>query len=304
LRIFARFAFSIATALAGCAAPSVAMDSPDLAQPAEEVTPDGEPDGGAPAPDLAGGDLGSPSAITVGGMARVTAGMLNLRTGPGTMNMILTAMPCGAQVAVVGGPMNGWWNVTFMGQTGWASGNYLVAESAFDSSICGGGAMADGGLAMGGDQMAILDRAKTGVGYSYWWGHGAWADPKASAGTCVGSCPNCTHMGIYGADCSGFVAKCWQIPGPSPLTQDLHPYSTYNFYNQTTHWSKVPRGSLQPADGLVYNANGAGHIVLVESGNDPWGDLWLYEARGCATGIVHNLRTVPMEFIAIRREGL
>src|SRR5262249_45829804 len=99
-------------------------------------------------------------------------------------------------------------------------------------------------------------------------------------------------------------AKCWQIPSTSQLTTDLHPYSTYNFYNETTHWSQVPRSSLKPVDALVHNANGSGHIVLFESGSDPWGSLWLYEPRGCATGGVHDLRTVTSDFIAIRREGL
>lgn len=61
---------------------------------------------------------------------------------------------------------------------------------------------------------------------------------------------------------------------------------------------------LQPADALVYNADGHGHMVLVESSSDPWGNLWLYEARGCATGIVHNLRSIDSSYQAIRREGL
>ena len=72
------------------------------------------------------------------------------------------------------------------------------------------------------------------------------------------------------AGCSGFVAKCWQTPTPSPITTDLHPYSTYNFRYQTTHWSPVPRAQIHPGDALVYNENGAGHIVLFESGA-AWG---------------------------------
>ena len=55
---------------------------------------------------------------------------------------------------------------------------------------------------------------------------------------------------------------------------------------------------------FTYNANGAGHMALYESGNDPWGDVWLYEARGCATGVAHNLRSVSNAYITIRREGL
>ena len=63
----------------------------------------------------------------------------------------------------------------------------------------------------------IARLARLGVGYSYWWGHGAWRSDGTQHGTCTGSCPACSHTGGYGADCSGFVAKCWQIPTASPL---------------------------------------------------------------------------------------
>ena len=96
----------------------------------------------------------------------------------------------------------------------------------------------------------------------------------------------------------------WRSSLASPVTADRHPYSTYDFVNRTTHWSRVNRTTLRPGDALTYNTNGAGHMVLFESGADPWGNLWLFEARGCSTGIVHNLRTVGTNYIAIRREGL
>jgi uncharacterized protein YraI len=265
-----------------------------------DITPDNPPDA-APAetPDAS-------TALAVGATARVTASQgLNLRSGAGTSNSILTTMPCGAQVTVVGGPDQGWWNVHFNTYTGWASGLFLVPEASFSPSMCGGdaGAASDAGAAPP-DVAAIFARAKLGVGYSYYWGHGSWRDDGTQIGACSGTCPSCTHTGQYGADCSGFVAKVWQVPSASPLTTDLHPYSTYNFYNQTTHWSQVPRAMIQPADALVYNANGSGHIMLFESGSDPWGNIWTYEARGCSTGIVHNLRVAGTQFIAIRREGL
>jgi hypothetical protein len=267
-------------------------------------TPDDTPDGAAPA----GMDLGSRSGVQVGMEARVTAGGLNLRSGPGTSNAILDVMHCGDRVQVVGGPSAGWWNVTWQTTTGWASGNYLVGDAQFDPSVCGG---SDGGTVdappgepSGIDPADIFARAKLGVGYSYYWGHGSWRSDGASVGSCTGSCPSCTHTGQYGADCSGFVGKCWQAPVTTPLEEDLHPYSTYDFYNATTHWSQVPRSQIAPADAMVYNANGHGHIVLFESGSDPWGNVWVYEARGCSYGVQHNLRTIDTSYIAIRRDGL
>lgn len=50
---------------------------------------------------------------------------LNLRTGPSTSYEVLTVMPGGAVVEVVSGPSGGWCQVTWQGQTGWASGYYL-----------------------------------------------------------------------------------------------------------------------------------------------------------------------------------
>ncbi len=151
----------------------------------------------------------------------------------------------------------------------------------------------------------IVEFAEYGVGYSYYWGHGAWRTDGASHGSCSGSCPNCTHSGSYGADCSGFVAKVWQVPGPVALEQNSHPYSTSNFRWETTHWSKISREDAQMADAMVHrnSSNTGGHIVLYDHG-DPWGQMWTWEARGCSYGIVHNLRTLDSTYIAIRRDEL
>lgn len=273
------------------------VDPPD-----SDLTPDLLPDGSA-----GGMDAAAPM-LRVGAQARVTASTLNLRSGPGTTNAVLTTMPCGATVDLLGGPMSNWWNVRYTGMTGWASGAYLTDPASFDPAVCmsmpamEAGTMSDG-AAMPTEIANIFALARSAVGYSYYWGHGSWNTTGTDYGTCSGSCPGCSHTGRYGADCSGFVAKVWQIPGASPVTTDQHPYSTYNFFNQTTHWSRVDRASVRPGDALVYNASGAGHIFLFESG-DPWGSMWTYEARGCSTGIVHNLRTATSAYVGIRREGL
>jgi uncharacterized protein YraI len=289
--------------VAACGSPPPA--SPDLGD--EE---------GDPTPDLYGvkgasDDGGSSAGLTVGGQARTTATELNLRDGAGTSANVLTVMPCGSTVNVLAGPSTtpvaGWWQVNFDGTIGWASGKYLVDAGQFNPAVCGASAPPppDGG-SPGATANDIFARAKLGVGYSYYWGHGSWRDDGTLIGSCSGTCPSCTHSGQYGADCSGFVAKCWQVPAASDITIDAHPYSTYDFYNSqapTVAWSQVARSSTQPADAMVYRSGSEGHIVLVESG-DPWGNLWLYEARGCATGIVHDLRSVTSAYISIRRAGL
>jgi cell wall-associated NlpC family hydrolase len=285
--------------------------------PPIEGDPDG-PDGGLGLVPLSddGVDAGVANPMLGAGMkARVIASELNLRDAAGTSANILAQMPCGAEVDIIGGPSTNpvdWWNLNYQTMTGWASGKYLVPEASFDASVCTGGA-SDGGTtnpspspASDGGVTAdsIFALAKSAVGYSYYWGHGSWRADGTNIGTCTGTCPSCSHTGQYGADCSGFVAKVWQVPAASPITTDAHPYSTYNFYYETEHWKPVPRANIQPADAFVYRNGSEGHIALYDTGTDPFGNVWLYEARGCATGIVHDLRTPDSTYITIRRDGL
>jgi hypothetical protein len=147
----------------------------------------------------------------------------------------------------------------------------------------------------------IISIAKSGVNYSYWWGHGRWRNDGAQHGSCSGSCPSCSHNGSYGADCSGFVTKTWQIPGPISITQDAHPYSTLTFRFSSTHWKQIGRGEVKKGDAFVYNTDGAGHIFLYESG-DAWGNVKAYECKGCSYGCVYNLRPASSYYVPIRRD--
>jgi hypothetical protein len=248
------------------------------------------------------------------GQEAVVMADLNLRDSAGTDGNILVVMPCGSVVQIIGGPSTdpaGWWNVGYTDDNGdpyagWAAGNYLAATNAFDPNECGG--TIDGGIVdMGGMpvllsdlQQAIVGRAQLGVGYSYWWGHGAWAGDGSDIGSCSGNCPSCSHNGSYGADCSGYVAKAWQVPSQSALGVDEHPYSTQNFYDDQTLWTQIDRSDLDTADALVRWNGSDGHIVLFDTATDPMGQLWVFEAYGCATGIIHDLRTIDSTYRAIR----
>ncbi len=321
--------------LAGCLSLGVSFGG--AAGCASAVPLDGEGDGD-PVPFIPPDENGGSASLQIGAQARVMADFLNMRDTAGTSGQILVAMPCGAWVKVLAGPSEeptaGWWNVEYSGpnaakHVGWASGKYLMAATTFDKSTCGVAPPDD--MAVGADMAgttppdlagmlptvdmakppvvptqadAIFDRAKLGVGYSYWWGHGAWRSDGVNRGTCTGSCPSCSHTGSYGADCSGFISKVWQIPSASALSVDQHPYSTFNFYNEQTHWKQISRGAVKPADAMVRRVSGSGHIALVESAGDPYGSIWMYEARACAAGIVHNARTLDSSYRTIRKNGL
>ncbi|GAC1545672.1 MAG: hypothetical protein NVS3B10_09740 [Polyangiales bacterium] len=270
--------------------------------------------GGADSTELVGADdsldgraaesvLGS---VAVGSTLKTTSNV-NLRTGPSTGAHVIHVIPSGALVTVVAAdPQHGFYNVKHNGAVGWSFGAYLAkAGSAPPPPPPPGGGSPPPSSSSGRD--GAIERAQEGVGFSYWWGHGRWlpGGPSSStAGSCSGSCPSCSHSGTYGADCSGYIGKIWQVPSSNTdVTADDHPYSTGSFVSDTSQWSTVSRGSVQKGDAFVYNSGGAGHIFLYESG-DGWGSMWAYEAKGCATGVVHDLRTsTGSAYHAIARSG-
>ncbi|MEW6435467.1 MAG: SH3 domain-containing protein [Myxococcota bacterium] len=239
------------------------------------------------------------TSLPIGSTLATTAN-LNLRTGPSTSNSIRLVVPKGGRLQTINRttPEGSWYNVSYNGTTGWVHGGYVtLVESGTPSAPS---------TPVSGARDAAIARAKSGVGFSYYWGHGSWIPNGATSstkGTCTGNCPDCSHSGRYGADCSGFVAKVWQVPSSNTdLTVDSHPYSTYSFNGANSQWRTVSRSSVKPADALVYRGSSGGHIVIYESG-DGWGSMWTYEARGCSYGIVHNLRSFGSEYKAIARTG-
>jgi len=248
----------------------------------------------------------APPASLAAGSSLVATADVNLRSGPSTSNSVLTTVPTGSQVTVVDGtPNNGFYKIDYKGTVGWSSGKYYGPSSGGGGEPVGGG----GGEPVGGGGTVIdnaLARAKSAVGFSYWWGHGRFreAGPTSSTkGSCSGSCPSCSHSGSYGGDCSGLVAKVWQVPASNDdLSVDSHPYSTVNFNGDTSSWSTVPRASLKAADAMVYNSNGAGHIFVYSKG-DGWGSMYAYECRGCSAGCIAGYRTASSAYHGIHRKG-
>lgn len=241
------------------------------------------------------------TSLAVGDTARVCntgSDGLRQRTGPGTGYSILRVMPEGTSVKILARSSD-WYRNDWGGRVGWSHGAYLcLVSSGGGGGSTGGGGGFDAPLSRDG----VIQVSKAAVGFSYWWGGGAFAAGGAH-GACYGSCPGCSHSGQYGGDCSGFAAKAWMLPEAMPMSANRHPFSTYHFRYQSNHWSSLSRGSTARADALVYNTNGAGHIVIFESG-DPWGSMWTYESRGCSYGVVHNVRTCSSSYVARRRSGI
>ena len=258
---------------------------------------------GAP-DDVAETTSGMTGSVPIGSTLQTTTGV-NFRKGAGTSYSVIRVLPEGSEVVTVGQTTstNKFYKVIHQGTTGWVHGAYLKLVSSGtddpppDPQV---------DPQPSGSRAGAIARAKASVGFSYWWGHGRWrpeGPTSSTKGSCSGSCPSCSHSGSYGADCSGMVAKAWQVPSSNDdLTSDSHPYSTGNFISGTSQWSIVSRGSLETADALAYNNGSSGHVVLYESG-DGWGSVWVYECKGCSAGCVHDLRTCSSSYKGVRRAG-
>jgi len=242
------------------------------------------------------------SSYIESGTTLITTANVNFRKGPSTSYGILKVLAEGTTVVAVksGSPTSSFYQVKQAGTVGWVHGSYLKVYNLSND----GNELSNDGNEL---RKRIVSRAQSAVGFSYWWGHGRWRGEgpnNSTKGYCSGSCPSCSHSGSYGADCSGMVAKAWEVPSyNSELTDDEHPYSTSSFNGTSSLWKTVSRGSMLEGDALVYNNGSSGHIMIYRSG-DGWGSLWSYECKGCSAGCVYNLRTVSSSYKGIRKTGI
>ena len=158
--IFALSALCIgafATTLPACMSASGPVDS-------EELT-------GAPEDTDTSGNAVSGS-FPVGSTLKTTTNV-NLRKGPSTGNSILHVIPEGSSVTLMDAtPQNGFYKVKHNGTIGWSFGKYYVVVDTGTTTPTDPGSDA---------QAAAVERAKQGVGFSYWWGHGRWLPEGPSA---------------------------------------------------------------------------------------------------------------------------
>jgi len=280
----------LAVASAGCAPTGSDPDSEDLAGADE---------------DAASSEQGLSGSVPVGATLRATTGV-NLRSGASTNNAVLRVVPDGGRVTVQqAAPQNGFYKVKHNGTIGWSYGAYYdldaMPEGEGDADE---GTDEDVDSSGGSPRANAIARAQKAMGFSYWWGHGRFKDEgvtNATRGSCSGSCPSCSHSGNYGGDCSGLVAKVWQVPSSNTsMSVDSHPYSTADLNGSTSQWTVINRSNVQQADAMVYRS--AGHTFIYGSG-DGWGSHYAYECKGCSAGCVEGYRTASSAYKAIRRSG-
>lgn len=173
---------------------------------------------------------------------------LNLRTGAGTQYSIVTTMQGGREVAIgpvdVGGTL--WYPLTYEGQQGWASGNYLDlgttpppdTNPAYDDYVS--------------DAMALAIRM---LGLWYRWAGNFTQEPfSAKRGDCSGYV--------------GFVSEtCGYRPGDDPLYHSSANTMFHNFRDGVWKAEKIEPGQEKAMDIVFYGypKDGdihAGHVVF------------------------------------------
>ena len=196
------------------------------------------------------------------GSTLATTGALNLRSGAGTRFAILRVMPLGSHVTTLNrvAPLNGFFNISFNGIVGWASGSYLKLVASPPSPAPDAGSPSTGGTGPGGwtpsskglwiwyfsytgytaAQAAIKARAD-GVGYvliksgqdgSFWDTryNAATLAEFTSRGIKVFAWPYITPNNISGS--IDAVARAAQVPGSSGVVLDVEIEFEGNFAGQ------------------------------------------------------------------------
>lgn len=112
-------------------------------------------------------------AVSQGGVTTNTA--VNLRTGAGTSNSIITTLPAGTKL-ICGGQTNGWYKVVYNGTVGYVSGSYVTPSATLSGSF-GTGTVAASAVnlrAGAGTNTAVLTSLPKGTQMSVIGVSGEW----------------------------------------------------------------------------------------------------------------------------------
>ena len=194
------------------------------------------------------------------GYAKVTtsSGSLNLRAAPGTDSAKVSSLPNGSVVNLIGF-QNGWYHVTYDGQTGYASSDYLtIVKDAQGTRV-------DNAAVVGSDLgQRIVAEAKKHLGQAYVYG---------------------TH-GPDTFDCSGFVHYCVkQASGGSIILPT----------SSSPQWTSAPGqriysiDQMQPGDiFFIDDPAYGGNYKLVTHAAIYMGDGQMIHASTSKTGVISN----------------
>lgn len=198
------------------------------------------------------------------GGAKITTAVLNMRSGPGTENSIVTKLYEGS-VAKIIGINNAWFKVQYGGETGYISPDY-VSVVPYKSTVTASAPVAVSSssgtaTAASGTRQQIIDYAAQFLGCKYVYG---------------GNTPS-------GFDCSGYVKYVFKHFGVELTRTSASQYSTsirikkselkigdLVFFSQTAGSSKVGHVGIYVGGGQFIHAAAPGKGVRYDSLNSSY----------------------------------
>ena len=198
------------------------------------------------------------------GGAKITTSVLNMRSGPGTENSIVTKLYEGS-VAKIIGINNAWFKVQYGGETGYISPDY-VSVVPYKSTVAASAPVAVSSssgtaTAASGTRQQIIDYAAQFLGCKYVYG---------------GNTPS-------GFDCSGYVKYVFKHFGVELTRTSASQYSTsvrikkselkigdLVFFSQTAGSSKVGHVGIYVGGGQFIHAAAPGKGVRYDSLNSSY----------------------------------
>ena len=198
------------------------------------------------------------------GGAKITTSVLNMRSGPGTENSIVTKLYEGS-VAKIIGINNAWFKVQYGGETGYISPDYVSVvpykNTVTASAPVAVSASSGTATAASGTRQQIIDYAAQFLGCKYVYG---------------GNTPS-------GFDCSGYVKYVFKHFGVELTRTSASQYSTsvrikkselkigdLVFFSQTAGSSKVGHVGIYVGGGQFIHAAAPGKGVRYDSLNSSY----------------------------------
>lgn len=181
------------------------------------------------------------------GGAKVTTAVLNVRSGPGTGNDIVTKLYEG-NVAKIIGINNGWFKVQYGGKTGYVSPEYVTVTAYTASGASAGSTQSASGStsAATGTRQQIIEYAATLLGCKYVYG---------------GTSPS-------GFDCSGYTQYVFANYGVS---------LSHSSKTQYSNAVSIKKSELQVGD-LVFFSSTAGSSTVGHVGIYTGDDQFIHAA--------------------------
>ena len=181
------------------------------------------------------------------GGAKVTTAVLNVRSGPGTGNDIVTKLYEG-NVAKIIGINNGWFKVQYGGKTGYVSPDYVTVTAYTGATASAGSTQSASGStsAATGTRQQIIEYAATLLGCKYVYG---------------GTSPS-------GFDCSGYTQYVFANYGVS---------LSHSSKTQYSNAVSIKKAELQVGD-LVFFSSTAGSSTVGHVGIYTGDDQFIHAA--------------------------